>query len=189
MFATGPAHAGKKFLKLGAYGDPTSSRFYYPVQKRQTKENNEATQAAERNLGALWDKFDAHMHQHVSATSYKALQKFMPKEGEIQRTSDWTEPEKTSSEISHEAPGTVNLDFGDHDDEKLSFRTSALNLTGKIKTRGQTSQETPTDHDVRPVTASAPLQGPVFSLKKRPYKVFSTLFHQPSVQSTPGEVA
>ena len=185
LFAAGPSHAGNKFLRLGADGDPTSGRFYYPVHERRTKENNEALQAAERNLDALWDRFDAHMRQHVSAASYEALQKFMPKKDEIQRTPDWKEP----SEIAHEASATVNLDSGDNDGENLSDQTSSLNLTGKMKTGAQSSQETPTDQNGQPITTSAPLRGPVFSLEETPYKVFSTLFYQPLVQSAPGEVA
>ena len=43
MRATAPAWAGHNFIRLGRDGDPTSGRFNYPVEKRQTKENNEAT--------------------------------------------------------------------------------------------------------------------------------------------------
>ena len=83
----------------------------------------------------------------------------------------------------------MNLDFGRHEDEKLSYRTAALNLTSKIKTRGQSSQETTNGETGGQARETAKAQGPLFILKKRVYKVFTILFHHPSVHYAPGEIA
>ena len=61
---TGPSHAGEKFLRLGDLGDPT--RLPYRVSKKRTKNNVEMMQATERQLDAVWDRWDAHLKKHLS---------------------------------------------------------------------------------------------------------------------------
>ena len=198
--ANAPARSKDTNFKLGAEGDPTSGRFHYPADKRRTKENNEAMQKAEENLDAFWHKFDTTLRSRVPAQSYEALQQCMPTREEIQRTPDWVELEETPVTVTiSEDPADARLTFGTYEDEKLSYRTAALNITSKKKSRGQPdsgpdpARQEPAARAAAAAAAAATAPGrskpePLFRLKKRQYRVFSTLFYRPSVHTVPGEI-
>ena len=190
MFITGPAHAKEKFLRLGAIGNPTSGRFIYPVNKKRTQENHEMMQVAEQNLDAVWDEYDNHLQKHLCDESIEALRRLTPKKEEIQRTPDWIEPDESAKETTRQAPVTAIPDFGQHnEEEKLSFRAADLSITAKVKTRGQPAPQPPTESTAQPPSTPAPPQTPLFLLKKRAYRVFTILYHQPSAQQAPGEIS
>lgn len=172
--ATQPARSGQKFLKLGAEGDPTSGRLRYPVTERRTKQNHEAMQTAEHNLDYLWHKWDAHLRLYVPKASYEALDRLWPSKEEIERTPAWIEPTKAAAVTTQEAPTSTALkstskngvkrELGTSEDEKLSIRTASLTINPESK-------------------------NPILTLEKRPYRVFSILFHTPSPHSVPGVIA
>jgi hypothetical protein len=88
----GPSHAGDKNFRLGDLGDP--SRLPYPMNKRRTKDHVETMQTSERQLDALWDKYDVHLKKHLKPKVYALLQSAKPSKEELQRTADRIEPEK-----------------------------------------------------------------------------------------------
>ena len=61
--------AHTKAAPLTSTGDVSDKRFYYPVDKRKTRENTEAMQAAERNLDDFCAKWDQPMSLKTSISS------------------------------------------------------------------------------------------------------------------------
>ncbi|KAF2870536.1 hypothetical protein BDV95DRAFT_619552 [Massariosphaeria phaeospora] len=183
-----PAHAGSKFLKLGDLGNP--AMFYYPVDKRRTQDNVEAMQTAERNLDALWAKYDGHLRTHLSAETNDVLQAIIPDRGELQRTPDWVEPQKVAQKPKTDVPVQPATFTDDNNSKDLPFSPPPPKT--KVKTRGPAPLEDDGHDDAHPTAANeAPPPPPprLFPVKKRTAQVFSTLFHTPTPTTQPGEIA
>lgn len=179
-------------MRLGDDGDPTTGRFYYPVNRRRSKESNEAMQSAERHLDALWAKFDEQLRSKIDTTSYIPLQSMVPSDRQLQRTEDWVElenrrVESTSHQEIADDISKLNLEL-----EKRTQDTVApdalISVKAKIKTRGIAQPPGPQRvHEEHPHGLGLDQQ-PIFVLKARAFKVFSTLFHKPESREQPGEV-
>ncbi|KAH9906787.1 hypothetical protein F4778DRAFT_800764 [Xylariomycetidae sp. FL2044] len=181
------------FVRLGELGDPISGKFDYPVQKRRTQQTTEAMQIAERNLDALWAEYESHISLNLNNQLIELIRKQEVKRGELQRTPDWIEPAPCASKKKiKNTTHTVNLDFGPERSEPTILPTRPKR---KIKTQGQPRStpkligpEAENQKGIPEIRAATPK--PVFRVKKRAYKVFSMLFHQPSSGSQPaGELA
>ncbi|KAK5125371.1 hypothetical protein LTR85_000480 [Meristemomyces frigidus] len=97
---------GDKPLEFYKLGSPAEGRFHYPVDKRRTKENHEAMQAAERNLDAFWGQIDRNFEvkrqwhlDHLKECEKccncgveTAVRKLLSGSRYLQRTGDWVEP-------------------------------------------------------------------------------------------------
>ena len=187
---------GDVYIRLGKDGDPTTGRFYYPVNKRRSKESNAAMQIAERHLDSFWAKFDKHLRSKIDTPSYIFLQRMIPSDRQLQRTEDWVELEnlRAQSTAHHQIADDIaelNLEL-----EKRTQHTIApeapVAIKTKIKTRG--IAQPPTSEQPQQIDEEHPHrlgldQQPTFVLKKRAFKVFSTLFHKPESQEQPGELA
>ncbi|KAG0043471.1 hypothetical protein BGZ83_011355, partial [Gryganskiella cystojenkinii] len=174
--------------------DPSYSRFYYPVDKRRTKETTEAMQQAERNLDEYWAKVDAYLSETTDIYSQGPLAELL-KSRTMYRTLDWVEvqPECASSvpKAEHRVEDDVikplsqlYLDSERVDDSGFKVPMPRF----KAKTRGVAT--TDKDQSVEPVKddSESAAADPVFSVDKRALKVFSTLFYQPSSSAQPGEI-
>lgn len=62
-----------KYLDLHGEGDPTSGNFFYPANKRRTKESVEAMQRAERNLDDVWAMYDVHVDRVCTSGTKRML--------------------------------------------------------------------------------------------------------------------
>lgn len=182
-----------------ALGEPTGGRFEYPVGKRRTQQNVEKMRQAEANLDAFWANVD-HMTQkkggNIEGTAVKRL---LSLGREIQRTPEWIEPPKAE-------PSTADHKTTTHEDvdDMLVRPFSALyfgksessgavlplpSRKDKVKTRGMASTKESQEVDVGAGAEqnTADLQ-PTFQVDARAFRVFRTLFFNPRVTSTPGEV-
>ncbi|KAF9117617.1 hypothetical protein BGW39_002003 [Mortierella sp. 14UC] len=61
---------------LLADADPSDGKFFYPVEKRRTKEDMETMQKAERTLDTFWEKLDKYILQKIDVSRHGALIKF-----------------------------------------------------------------------------------------------------------------
>ncbi|OCK75654.1 hypothetical protein K432DRAFT_308042 [Lepidopterella palustris CBS 459.81] len=188
--------SGETCIHLGAEGDPTTGRFYYPVSKRRTKETNDAMQRAEQNLDSLWAKFDEQLRSKVGPDTYMVIQGMIPSQRQLQRTPDWVEPLQ-SKEVKAvqsddlqlvEDVARINLEL-----EERSNRTVARDLPTVARTKPKTRGVTQTAIDTAPLPEELPPgtlsdKQPTFILKRRAFKVFSTIFHNPLSQDQPGEI-
>jgi hypothetical protein len=186
---------GNAYMRLGDDGDPTTRRFHYPVNKRRSKESHEAMRSAERHLDAFWAKFDQQLRSRIDSASYLLLQSMVPNDRQLQRTEDWVELEnrRVQSTAHHRISddmSKLHLELEKRTQDAAATEAPIAAKT-KIKTRG-IAQPPPPEHPQR-VHEEHPHglaldQQPIFVLKKRAFKVFSTLFHKPESQEQPGEV-
>ncbi|KAG9319932.1 hypothetical protein KVV02_005532 [Mortierella alpina] len=175
-----------------AASHPSNGRFYYPVEKRRTKETTEAMQQAEKNLDDFWEKLDKFLLPQMDLLHDGALTRLLTDSRILHRTPDWVEPDLSISpaERQKEEPREdIVMPLSKVYSEQPRPQSSSGPKT-KIKTRG-----------VATPRATAAAEGsqagigpqevdiqPTFTVDKRSLKVFSTLFHRPSTSSQPGEI-
>ncbi|XEV01755.1 hypothetical protein FSHL1_007042 [Fusarium sambucinum] len=156
---------------LGRAADPAGGKFKYPYEKRRTKDTVNALRQAEANLDAVWAEVD----KLTNITKFKdlALYRLLSQPRSLQRTAPWVEPEKTQNKGQPRMNEDLmffnrplsNLFLGESEQPKIDKTTKKT----KTKTKGEPSK-------------------PTFEVDARALKVFRTLFFNPEVTSTPGEI-
>jgi hypothetical protein len=174
------------------YADPTDGKFNYPVHRRRNRKNVEARRKAELNLDAFWAAVDAHYKTHNRGkTQHDMIVNLLGSDRALQRTHEWTEPEKPvkSEPIDEYIYRPFSAIFHDRSSQFTGVfdRASIPTTSIKIKTRG-----TDTGHG-QPEPQTAIQQEPsrdkkMFKVDKRTHKVFKALFHSPHNPDLPGEV-
>ncbi|KAF9271414.1 hypothetical protein BGZ68_003676, partial [Mortierella alpina] len=81
-----------KEISLGN-ADPSNGRFFYPVERRRTKETTEAMQQAEKNLDDFWEKLDKVLLPKMDLSQGGALIRLLTDSRLLHRTPDWVEPD------------------------------------------------------------------------------------------------
>ncbi|KAG0050122.1 hypothetical protein BGZ83_005081 [Gryganskiella cystojenkinii] len=182
--------------------DPTSGRFFYPVDKRRTKETTEAMQKAEKNLDAFWAVFDKILVTKVDSNRQGALMR-MNENRTLHRTRAWIEPApktkqpkstnlKSIDGISNTL-SQLHLDSEQHSTtekaqrpspSKTKVKTKGVDST-KINTTNTTVATASTKSDKESIEDDTSITIPV---DVRSFKVLGTLFYQPTVNSQPGEI-
>ena len=173
-----------------ALGASSDSRFYYPIDKRRTRENTESMRIAEKNLDDFWRAVDGELVSNGAVISRvrRLLDGRM-----LQRTQEWVEPSKGEQ---MEAVSVLPYSLAEEMLHLERSTTSTLNAgssivpKNKTKTRG-TSELTIADAEAvpQPVEPMKIDRQPKFQVDKRAHKVFKTIFFAPSASSQPGEVA
>jgi hypothetical protein len=173
--------------KAVTLGESTKGKFTYPIEKRRTKENVEALRKAEANLDAFWAAVDLIVASKAGDITRTAVWKLVTQRRILQRTEEWVEPAPAQEKGA--APSPVGIQASYHPISVtysgLSGRSLAAEPKAKTKTRGKTQPSTTING---PTPANAPDTQPTFSVDARALKVFCTLFFNPAVTSTPGEV-
>ncbi len=189
----------KPMLATFKLANPSDKKFFYPTEKRRTKETVDALRQAESNLDVFWEKFDKCLHDRNGDLGRTALRRLLSQKRALQRTPEWVapaHPEKAktikSAVISAEDDAvyrplsTLYFDLSASDAEKPSG-TAQPKI--KLKTRG-VGNDSQQPLQLADGVANLDLdQQPTFSVDSRALKVFRTLFFQPAVTSTPGEVS
>jgi hypothetical protein len=173
--------------KAVTLGEPTKGKFTYPIDKRRTKENVEALRKPEGNLDAFWAAVGLIVASKAGDITSTAVWKLLTQPHILQRTAEWVEPAPAQEKGA--APSPVGIHASYHPISVtysgLSGRSLATEPKAKTKTRGKTQTTTTING---PTPANAPDTRPTFSVDGRALKVFRTLFFNPAVTSTPGEV-
>lgn len=180
-------------------GEPTGGKFDYPIGKRRTQQQVETMRQAEANLDAFWASVDERMQAKKANIQGTAVKKLFAADRALQRTAEWVPPPKPE-------PGAANktVPLQDDVDQILTRPFSALYFgsqathrpfmashaaKNKVKTRGiPNSKQDDQGSDSEAGQNSMDPQ-PQFAVDARAFKVFRTLFHNPRVTSTPGEVS
>ncbi|KAF8925969.1 hypothetical protein BGZ58_000306 [Dissophora ornata] len=168
-----------------ADADPSEGKFFYPVEKRRTKENTEAMQQAERTLDEFWDKLDKFLLSKMDVSRSGPLIRLLSDNRVLHRTPDWVQPDPTLPPTDRQKGNKVEelvkplsqLYFD------IEHRTKTAPQKTKVKTRGVALTTPPPAGAQQFVDIQ-----PTFTVDRRSAKVFSTLFHKPSSNAQPGEI-
>ncbi len=176
------------------FGDPSDKKFEYPVGKRRTKANVDKLRAAETHLDTFWAKADKLVRAKAGSLDGTALQRLLLQPRLLQRTSEWIEPAASTNEKpGHVASATAATDepLGGYlgPEPPSSGREVLAAGSARIKDKTRGTARTPatldsSDTDLKPVDIQ-----PHFTVDARALKVFRTVFFDPTINTTPGEIA
>lgn len=179
--------------RMAHLGKPTDKKFDYPVGKRRTKENTEIMRQSEANLDAFWSYIDGRMSKEAGDLAGTAVGKLLTEPRILQRTPQWSEPDKSDRRSSDSDAQSLLMQLSDLYSQ-LESRTSRTlssaskeDTKSKVKTRGvpsSTRANAVTELEANPTDPQ-----PIFAVDNRALKVFRTLSFTPSINAMPGEVA
>ncbi|KAI1645504.1 uncharacterized protein F4817DRAFT_343539 [Daldinia loculata] len=188
----------RNLVQIAQIGNPSDRRFAYPYEKRRTKQNVEELRRAEQHLDQFWAGFDRVISTKCGGLKGTAVHRVLSQPRVIQRTPDWVDPPPSATK----APGREPiLDPNTADLYKplstiyigepagiTSNEAEALTPKTKTKTRDLSSNDATgpatlvIDEDPKPKPIAIPVNA-------RSLKVFRTLFFNPAIASSPGEVS
>ncbi|KAK3989624.1 hypothetical protein QBC44DRAFT_327308 [Cladorrhinum sp. PSN332] len=175
--------------------EPFKTSFPYPIDKRRTRDNIEALRHAESNLDAFWGCIDKIMYRAAGNLSGTATGRLLTQSRILRRTPEWAEPEAKKVHVpGKKLPTSAPI----LEVESLYKPLSALYFDTvqtkkvKIKTKGTPAPTTTAAavQDLTPPEAPRRLEDKqsTFPVDARALKVFRTLFFNPDITSTPGEI-
>lgn len=187
----------------------SACNFAYPLTKRRTKETTEMMVTAERNLDQLWTDIDRLVRDDAGDLASMSVTRVLSRQHPIQRTLEWVEPTPAAMSQSRSALNMTNtgieslykplstLYFG-HGSDETSRTPAETSQRPKTKTRAKERQQRQceeTGATIDAISNSAAVAAAAAETKAEPIrvdaralKVFRTLFYDPAVTSTPGEV-
>lgn len=175
--------ASERMPSAGKLVTPLREKFHYPVDKPRTRLTTEALRAAEKNLDSFWKVVD----QHLNASSHsEAFKQLFSGQLDLQRTPEWVEPLKSKKPIAKQGEDKLTEQFRGLSTTQRQPTFEAPQLRDKVKTRGVVLDdgELPEGVPQRQIQD----QQPKLVVKRRVFKVFSTLFHVPNQTDMPGEL-
>jgi len=148
---------------------------------------------AESSLDLFWD----HVDESYQAKTKHSLNQNVPDLSDrlqhLERTAEWIEPTRQTKVISaQKASRDLYESFAPLSLEPTESPSKFVQAEprNKLKTRGSTHESLELTEELLP---EAPIpksdKQPVFVLKSRAYKVFKTLFFNPSQTDLPGEIS
>ncbi|KAF4989774.1 hypothetical protein FDECE_14598 [Fusarium decemcellulare] len=185
-------HLLEDAVKLGR---PVTGRFTYPIQRRRNKENVNLLRQAEANLDVFWAEVDRVFYATTGQMEGSSVVKLLWQPRLLQRTPEWVQPEQAKKAVQ---PPPVEQPLSafyhgvpDYLQEAMTgSRASTQPSKTKVKTRGMTNKSSEVE-DVAEDVANVALEDvqPTFKVDPRALKAFRTLFFNPAVTSSPGEVS
>jgi hypothetical protein len=176
---------------------PLSRHLQYPIERAHNVTNVNTCRQAEDQLDRLWKVVDAHFRKHTGKTLHEIFLSHNVKAREIHRTPELTPPspkvsQPADKEKENEALGDSFSRLDIEPDKPGKFKGPEVSRESKLKTRGpshppDSSDATPPVPDDPTPLSTPPF--PVFTLPRRAYKVFASLFPTPSNPSQGGEIS
>lgn len=171
--------------KLSSLGSLTESRFFYPSDKRRTKETTDDMRKAEHNLDAFWNAIDQYYESKTRESLDDVIRKWQTGRRSLERTPEWIEPVKAPKNLPSGQDSIYRSlpSLRIEDDDVPKFVPSAPKV--KPKTRGSALESQDTVQDIQ--STKRDIQ-PIFKVKNRAFKVFRVLFFNPASVDLPGEI-
>ncbi|RGP70024.1 hypothetical protein FSPOR_4315 [Fusarium sporotrichioides] len=187
--------------KVGWFAHPSGGRFKHPFEKPRTKDMVNALLQAEANLDAVWAELDSCIKTNMTQFKFKdlALYRLLSQPRSLRRTAEWVEPEQPkkngqpsiNQDLWYLSRALSNLFLGESEEPTQKVDKTALSKEKtKVKTKGEPSKAQ--IENAPPVEVAGPEivdQQSTFPVDARALKVFRTLFSNPEVTSSPGEIA
>ena len=176
-------HVDKHYSKAGT----PLSKFNYPSSKRRNASVTYSLQEAERNLDTFWKEVDERFLKQDGKDLHTLLAGMLSHRN-IRRTPDWaTVDDKV--EIQDQITGNIDakaalLELGTNTEKTIAPQILPAPFE-KVKTRGTAVQPEVFQEQLGKDFSSPPTK---FTVSKRGFKVFSTLFHSPGREDPPGEL-
>ncbi|KAI1659783.1 hypothetical protein F4813DRAFT_401361 [Daldinia decipiens] len=191
------AFQDRNLLQVAQIGDPSDRRFAYPYEKRRTRQNVEELRRAEQHLDQLWAAIDKIVDTKCGGLKGMAVHGVLSQPRMIKRTPNWVDPPPSTTKAPGREP-VLDPNIADlykplstiYIGEPAGITSNkAEALAPKIKTKTRdvsstaaTGSETlVTDEDPKPEQITIPVNA-------RSLKVFRTIFFNPTVTSSPGEL-
>jgi hypothetical protein len=195
--AVGRSLDEKKIMHPAKLCDPSEKKLAYPSSGRRTKETTEAMRWAEETLEYFWAQIDKLIQKECSELDRFAFWKMLSQPRPIQRTPEWVDPKSMRTKASQvnnvDATDMTyrplsNIFLGHQDQGQYKHARGKAKTKTKIKTKGQQTEQQ-ASHDVDIQAGAPPVADlPPIPVDARSLKVFRTMFYNPEVTSTPGEV-
>ncbi|KAK5653650.1 hypothetical protein OQA88_8680 [Cercophora sp. LCS_1] len=176
-------HVGA-FVEIGGLVDASGGRFRYPTSVKQTKEAVDARRTAEANLDALWRGIDQIFDATTKSHEYACVRKLLAEDRALRRTPEW--PVTAADDVEMLLKPMSTLYFGSPKAEGSVEAVPAPKA--KTKTKGIAREESlPT----APLQDEAPQEEKLeqIGVDARSRKVFQTLFFNPGVTPSLGEIS
>ncbi|KAJ1329832.1 hypothetical protein MN608_06568 [Microdochium nivale] len=187
--------------RMGQLSDPADRRFFYPSEKRRTRETIDALCQAEHHLDEFWNNVDLATGSFARTGYYNqsAIRKFLDQPRILRRTivsTHWLESSVSTTQSQAKARKDEALD----PELAVLYRPMSNIYIGeptrepshaplKQKTKTKKSQTPAPAAPTEPTTAPEPAsRAETIPVDARSLKVFRMLFHNPEVTSSPGEV-
>ncbi|KAL2822761.1 hypothetical protein BDW59DRAFT_149106 [Aspergillus cavernicola] len=190
-----PAMGDTHMNRVAMLGEPSGGKFNYPFEKRRTQKNVETLRSAEANLDKLWTAIDQIILAKAGDLPGSAVKNLLSQLRILHRTKEWVEPAPAPAKPKPAATATTDLDIYSFFSpiSQIYSGSSALKLDtpqlkSKVKTRGTPQPPPITEPPAEPPNTTIPDHQPTFPVNSRALKVFRTLFFNPDVTSTPGEI-
>lgn len=179
---------------------PFIGRFEYPTEKRRTKENVAVLRKAEADLDAFWSAVDNTWSFWVAEKEFWGIQRTSFGPRSLRRTPEWIEPGPTAvSNNSKPITQSALVQPLSEVDFEREYRTTATLTPSHDNKPPKIKVKTRATHDQLPAKQTADNNAPArdqnnpnskgfIAVTPRAFKVFRTLFFNPDVTSTPGEV-
>jgi hypothetical protein len=183
-------------LPIGRLADPSNKRFHYPTDKRRTKENVEALRRAEQSADEFWAAVDKLVLAKCGYLAGTTLSDTLSEQRVLQRTPEWIDDGMTAANKQQAANDHFGTVYEPLSTTYYLFHSSATRDTAepgkrqpktKTKTKG-VAREEPTPRTADDAVPEESQRDPI-PVDARSLKVFRTLFFNPGVTSSPGEVS
>lgn len=161
-------------------------RFKYPSEKRRTAATTEKMREAEKDLDLFWHTVDSYYEQKTGKPLIQ-LMSSLTSPRELERTSEWVEPETQATSQGMVSPDFITNHFSTLDiGESIEGGDIHVPIKVKIKTRGSATIPA-LAHDPEP-PAVALIPPSTIAVTKRALQIFSALFYDPTQALPPGEI-
>ncbi|KAH7012268.1 uncharacterized protein B0I36DRAFT_400351 [Microdochium trichocladiopsis] len=187
--------------RIGRLSDPADRRFFYPSEKRRTRETIDALYQAEHHLDEFWNEVDSATGSdaRTGCQNRSAIRKFFDQPRTLRRTivsTDWPESSEYASQSQAKARKNEALDpalavlYRPMSNIYIGERINEPSYAPpKQKIKTSKSQTPAPAEPTEPTTAPEPAsRTETIPVDARSLKVFRVLFHNPEVTSSPGEV-
>jgi len=186
---------GENMGSISKLVDVSDKRFFYPIDKRRTKENVELLRRAEHNLDEFWSAVDTVVYKRCGELSGTAIRVALSEQRILQRTPEWAvdavmpkdqQPKKIHN---NEPPRAIYKPLSTLYFNLPSAVAEPIKTVSKtrIKTKGLPAAK-PVAQQSEETVPIEPTHAPI-RVGARALKVFRILFYNPEVTSSPGEMS